>query len=261
MNTPSSVLEARGLAIGHNGKILASGLSFALPEGGVTALIGCNGAGKSTLLRTLCGELPPLGGEALICGQDVSAITPAERARLAALVTTERGQAGALTVRQLTALGRQPHTGFFGRLSAHDRDVVEEAMHATGIAHKSDSFVADLSDGERQKAMMARALAQETPLLLLDEPFSFLDVASRIEILALLKRMAHSEGRTVLYSTHDVAQSLRMADRILMFTPRRELILSSPAQMRADGSIARLFENTDIVFSPSQNDFIPANDN
>lgn len=252
------VLEARDLAIGHNGDTLASGLSFALREGEVTALIGCNGAGKSTLLRTLCGELPALGGEALLCGRDTASLTPKERARLIALVTTERGQAGALTVSQLVALGRHPHTGFLGRLSPEDHAATEEAMRATGIYHKRDAYVADLSDGERQKTMMARALAQDTPLLLLDEPFSFLDVASRIEILALLKRMAHTEKRTVLYSTHDVAQSLRMADRILMLTPQRHLILSSPDELRADRRISLLFDNKDITFSPSQNDFIQA---
>lgn len=250
------MLKVRNLSIGYGGKPLARGIGFELAEGTVTALLGCNGVGKSTLFKTISGELPAIAGAVEIDGKDIRAIPRREMARLTSLVTTDRVTAEAMTVRQTVSLGRQPHTGFFGRLSADDRAKVEEAMRDTAIRHKADSFLTSLSDGERQKAMIARALAQDTPLLLLDEPFSFLDVSARIEILALLKELAARTGKCVLFSSHDVAQALRMADHILLFTPGRELISGSAAELVADGTLDRLFDNPAVRFSPALNDFI-----
>ena len=254
MDTP--LLATRSLCVGYGKRPLAGPLGFTLRAGQLTALIGCNGVGKSTLLRTITGELPAISGRVEICGRDLRSIAGRHRAELVAIVTTERLQVGALTVRELVALGRDPHTGFSGRLSGEDRAVADRAMRSVGITHKADSFIAELSDGERQKAMIARALAQETPLIVLDEPFSFLDVAARIEILGMLGRLARDHGKGILFSTHDVAQALRMADRIFMLTPGRQFIEGTPGELTASGAINRLFTTPGITYDPVQHDFI-----
>lgn len=268
------MLKVENLTIGYGEKAIASGLSFELGKGTVTALLGANGIGKSTLFKTISGELKALGGSVEIDGENALQMKPREMAKVVSLVTTDRVNVASLTVRQLVSLGRQPHTGFFGRLSSADRLKVEEAIRSAGILHKAESFLTDLSDGERQKAMIARAIAQDTPLMLLDEPFSFLDVASRIEILALLKKMAAETGKCILFSSHDVAQALRMADRLLLLLPPSPptsssfpsssspssttptLLAGSPKELIANGSISRLFTSPAVIFSPSQTDFI-----
>lgn len=254
MDTP--LLATHSLCVGYGKKQIAGPIDFTLSAGSLTALIGCNGIGKSMLLRTLTGELPAISGRVEICGRDLKSISGRRLAGLVAIVTTERLQVGALTVRELAALGRDPHTGLSGRLSEQDRAVSERAMQRVGITHKADSFIAELSDGERQKAMIARALAQETPLIVLDEPFSFLDVAARIEILGMLGRLARDNGKGILFSTHDVAQALRMADRLFMLTPGRQFMEGTPGELTASGAINRLFTTPGITYDPVQHDFI-----
>lgn len=250
------ILSADSLTIGYGDRMIASGISLSLYAGGVTALLGGNGIGKSTLLRTLTGELPPLAGGVRLCGRPLADYSRRQLASLVSVVTTDRVSAGGLRVRELVELGRHPHTGFFGRLGRSDRDAVESAMHSVGIAYKADSFLSELSDGERQKAMIARALAQETPLIVLDEPFSFLDVAARIHVFSLLQCIAAERGMAVLLSSHDVSQALRMADSVLLFTTDRRLLAGSPAELMADGSIDLMFPGSDVAFDPGQLDFV-----
>ena len=178
----SPALEASGLSIGYRcgrkegWKTVHPRVNFVLHCGELTSLIGLNGAGKSTLLRTLCGFQPAVSGTVRVLGRELSEYSSHELALTVGVVLTERTNAGGLTVRELVALGRQPHTGFFGRLGERDREVVSEAMSAVGIAHKADSYVSELSDGERQRTMIAKALAQECPVIVLDEPTAFLDL-------------------------------------------------------------------------------------
>lgn len=249
-------ISTRRLSIGYGRKVIASGLDITLMPGEVTAMLGENGAGKSTLIKTICGEIPPIAGEIEICGRALKDYSARQLARTIALVTTDRIQAGGLTVEELVGLGRQPHTGFFGRLSDTDLEIVRSAMHHVGIAHKAPDFVATLSDGERQKALIARAIAQQTPIIILDEPFSFLDVASRVEILSLLIDSAKANDTAILFSSHDVAQALRMADKILLFTPEKGIISDSPRHLIDSHRIEALFENRNVAFDPSQNDFV-----
>lgn len=217
--------------------------------------MGQNGAGKSTLIKTITGEIPPLKGEIRIEGKSLHDYTRKQLARKIALVTTDPVQAGGLTVRELVGLGRQPHTGFFGRLSDDDNNAVADAMRQVGISHKADDYIANLSDGERQKALIARALAQDTDIIILDEPFSFLDVASRVEILALLIDSARKKKISILFSSHDVAQALRMADKIILFSNDR-IITESPEKLIKSGEINNLFTDRNVTFDPIQNDFI-----
>lgn len=197
MNQSEIVVEGRNLTIGYQvGKKrteVHSGLNFQLFRGELTCLLGANGAGKSTLLRTLAAAQPSLSGDLKLLGRDLSAYSERELSRTIGVVLTDRTQAGGLTVYELVALGRQPYTGFFGRLDKTDKQLVEHALQAVEIAHKARCYMAELSDGERQKVMIAKALVQECPLILLDEPTAFLDVVSRIEIMNLLHRLAIEE--------------------------------------------------------------------
>lgn len=175
-----AVITANDLCIGYRQgkqeKRIHEHLSFRLYPGELTCLLGANGTGKSTLLRTLAASQPALSGELFVQEKPLSAYSEKERSRTIGVVLTDKTQAGGLTVYELVALGRQPHTGFFGRLNKTDHSIIEEALEAVSISHKAHSYTAELSDGERQKVMIAKALVQECPLILLDEPTAFLDV-------------------------------------------------------------------------------------
>lgn len=218
MDSKSVVIEGKNLTIGYrHGKreeVVHRNLDFRLCRGELTCLLGANGAGKSTLLRTLAAVQSPLAGDIFLLGRTLSGYSPKERSRAIGIVLTDKTQAGGLSVRELVALGRQPHTGFFGRLSREDNEKIDHALRAVGIADKASKYTAELSDGERQKVMIAKALVQECPLILLDEPTAFLDVVSRIEIMTLLHRLASEEQRAILMSTHDIEQALVLGDRL-----------------------------------------------
>ncbi|MBR1882409.1 MAG: ABC transporter ATP-binding protein [Muribaculaceae bacterium] len=254
-----SILITDGLHVGyrHNKKqvTLLGPLNLRLSAGRLAVLIGQNGAGKSTLIRTLTCALPPVAGRVLVAGENVREQSQRERSRLIALVSTERIQAGGLTVTELVSLGRQPHTDFLGRLSDEDHQIVMEAMSDVGIMHKAESYVASLSDGERQKAMIARALAQQTPIIILDEPTAFLDVASRIETMQLLAKLAHEGGKAVLLSTHDLAQSLRQADDLWLITRDREVVTGATADVIHTAAMNDLFTTPHIAFNPTILDY------
>ncbi len=257
MRTP--ILETHNLAIGYTDRTLASDLNISLFPGEVVAMLGENGAGKSTLIKTISGEISPKNGYVEIDGRRINEYSRKEFAKKIALVTTDPIQAGGLTVKELVALGRQPHTGFFGRLSESDNSAVDKAMTQVGILHKAHDFVANLSDGERQKALIARAIAQDTPIIILDEPFSFLDVASRVEILSLLIESAHNNNTSILFSSHDVAQALRMTDKTILFSNNNKIIMESPDELKSSGEIRNLFTNRNVHFDPIQNDFVSNN--
>ena len=190
-------------------------------DGMLTCLIGANGAGKSTLLRTIAGFQLPLEGTVLLGGDDVRALSPRQRAERMAVVLTDRPDVMCTTVWEMVATGRAPFTGFWGRLSGKDRSIVTRSLRLVGIEWMADRTVASLSDGERQKVMIAKALAQQTPVILLDEPTAFLDYPSRVEVMQLLLNIAHEEHKTVLLSTHDLDLALQTADRIWLFERKR----------------------------------------
>ncbi|MBR1543658.1 MAG: ABC transporter ATP-binding protein [Muribaculaceae bacterium] len=254
-----AILTTHSLSVGFkNGKAtttLLSELNLSLEQGTLTALLGRNGAGKSTLLRAIGGSERPLSGCVKINGDDLHNMSFAQAARLIALVTTERVSVGALTVRELVELGRQPHTGFLGKLSAQDREAVEQAMENTGIKDMAGKMMSQLSDGERQKVMIARALAQETPVIILDEPTAFLDVANRIETMQLLGELAHAQDKAVLLSSHDISQSLRLADRLWLVTDNRSIICDSPQKILSNNEMDRIFNSDHIRFNPTLLDF------
>ena len=216
------------LSIGYRRHVVADGLSAVLRSGGLTCLIGRNGLGKSTLLRTLSGFLRPLAGDVVLreeaCGDSCSSkgrdialnrLSKERLARLVSVVLTERVGVRQLTVEQLVGLGRMPYTGFFNGMSATDHRVVAEALRLTGMSSFAQREVSELSDGERQKVMIARALAQQTPVILLDEPTAFLDYGSKVETMRLLSDLAHRMDKLIVASTHDLEIALHTADRLL----------------------------------------------
>lgn len=259
MNNDNAIYTTHDLAVGYrNGKTavtLLQGLNLSLEKGRLVALLGQNGAGKSTLLRALTCDERPISGTIRVNGVNLTDMSQKERSRLIGLVSTERIQAGALTVRELVGLGRQPHTGFLGRLDDEDHAIVRQAMEDAGIIGKADEYMASLSDGERQKAMIARALAQQTPIIILDEPTAFLDVASRIETMRLLQTLAHERGKAVLLSSHDISQSLMLADELWLITTDRQVITGTTRQLVADGAMDRIFQDRDIRFNPNILDY------
>lgn len=260
-NSDFAALAADNLAAGYRKgnktQVILHGLSFSLPAGQLVSLLGENGIGKSTLLRTVSGIQPPLEGEVTAEGKPLSRLTVAERAKLIAIVTTERTNAGALTVEEVVALGRQPHTGFLGRLSDTDRNAVSHALRAVGISHKSKCFMAELSDGERQKTMIAKAIAQETPVILLDEPTAFLDLPSRTDIIRLLHHIARTEGKVVLQSSHDLRLSIGMSDKLWLLLPDRTLCQGTPEDLALNGTLDKLFNDRGLRFDLDSGEFIP----
>ena len=207
----------QNLVIGNEGRRVAGPLNAEFRPGQLSYLLGRNGVGKSTLLRTLSGFQPPLGGTLLFDGQRLSDLSRGQRSRMISIVLTGRPQLSNLKTEELVALGRSPYTGFFGRLGEADRQVVTEALADVGITALAERNVATLSDGEMQKVMIAKALAQHTPVMLLDEPTAFLDFPSKVEVMATLSRLAEEQQKIILLSTHDVELALRTRARLYTF--------------------------------------------
>lgn len=211
-------LELRDLYIGYaedaNRHIVAEELNASLPKGTMACLVGANGVGKSTLMRTLSGFQPALRGEVRIEGRALEEYTPRELSEKIGVVLTERESVPELTVEEVVAIGRAPYTNFWGRLTAADRRAVDEAIALVGIEHLRHKKIGRVSDGERQKAMIAKALAQQTSVILLDEPTAFLDYGSKVAVMRLLRRLAHEEGKAILLSTHDLEIAFQTADEV-----------------------------------------------
>ena len=218
-------------------------------------MIGTNGVGKSTLLKTLAGLVLPKAGHVTIEGSDVHDALASERARRVSVVLTGRPQAGSLDVETLVSLGRQPWTGHLGRLSDEDRRHVKEAMEQAGAIDLRQRSVNELSDGECQKVLIARALAQHTPLMLLDEPTAFLDLTNRVRIVRLLRDIARLTGRAVLFSTHDLQLALDLADRLVIIRRDRTLWQGAPKDAITRGVLASEFDDAQVRFDPATGAF------
>ena len=208
------MLNTSKLSIGYGTKTLLAGLNLQLHKGELVCLIGRNGCGKSTLIRTLAMLQPAQSGEVFIDGKSIKKLSAQERAKLVSVVLTERTDTGMMHVGELVALGRYPHTDLFGKLTAEDEQIIDSALEAVSLADKKQNLVAELSDGERQKAMIAKAVTQDAPIIILDEPTSHLDVPNRIEIMSLMRRLAKEMNKAVLLSTHEPDLALQNADRL-----------------------------------------------
>lgn len=245
------ILKANSLTIGYrrrrNDTVIARDLDLSLHAGELVCLLGPNGAGKSTLMRTLAGMQPPLAGQVRLDGDDVGALSPQVLAKKLSVVLTERVEVGLLTAYALIALGRYPHTNWRGTLSAEDETIVQDAIKAIGIENLAARPVSQLSDGERQKVMIARALAQQPKLMLLDEPTAFLDLPRRVEIMQILRTLAYSRQRAILLSTHDLDLALRSADTLWLMSDG-QLHVGAPEDLVLNGVFAKAFASTGVSF-------------
>ncbi len=246
------MIHIENLSIGYRRKAsackVASGICGFIRRGELTCLLGENGVGKTTLLRTLSAFQPPLEGNILLDGNELSDCPPRRLARLLSVVLTEKCDIRNLSVAGLVGMGRSPYTGFWGMLTADDRRVVSESLERVGIASLARRMVHALSDGERQKAMIAKALAQQTPVIFLDEPTAFLDFPSKVEIMRLLHRFCHEEGKTVFLTTHDLELALQMADKIWLMGRGGSMVSGMPEDLALNGSLSRFFRRPGIAF-------------
>lgn len=247
-----ATIEIKNLATGyaekHGTKVVAKDISADIFSGELTCLLGANGAGKSTLLRTLSAFLPKLSGDIFIEGRPIESYQPKEMARVISVVLTERIDVQNLSVEELVALGRTPYTGFWGTLSAEDKQVVQKAIGLVGIDELKERMVQTLSDGERQKAMIAKALVQETPVIFLDEPTAFLDYPSKVDLMLLLHKLSRETGKTIFLSTHDVELALQMADKLWLMQKQQPVIIGSPQELASQGVLSRYFDHKHITF-------------
>ncbi len=253
-------LETRDLAVGyakprHPRRVVVKEVNVALKRGELTCLLGPNGAGKSTLIRTLCGMQPPLEGKVLLGGEPLEKLSPSDLARRMSLVLTERVAVGMMPVVTLVSLGRHPYTDWAGRLGPQDREVVRRAMADVGIEFLGHRPVCELSDGERQKVMIARALAQEPQVMVLDEATAFLDLPRRVELMHLLRNLAHEGRRAILLSTHDLDLALRCADRLWLLSPGGPLVHGVPEDLVLSDAFAQTFADAGVSFDKGSGAF------
>jgi iron complex transport system ATP-binding protein len=250
-----SVVELRDVSTGYErargeARAVTTNINASLRAGELTCLLGPNGAGKSTLMRTIVGMQPPLRGAVLIGDRDVRQHSAKELARVVSVVLTDRAVADMLSVYALVALGRHPHTNWLGDLTEHDHATIREALTLTGAAEFADRLVTELSDGERQRVMVARALAQEPRIMVLDEITAFLDLPRRVEIMSMLRQLAHETGRAMLLSTHDLDLALRASDRIWLLPKQQPLRVGAPEDLVLSGAFEAAFASEGVEFQP-----------
>ena len=250
MKQPTIQIES--LSTGYRNKknvtVVAHDINATIQGGELTCLLGPNGAGKSTLLRTLSAFLPPVKGDISIMGRNLRDYTDKELAKTIGVVLTEKTDLRNMTVYDLIGLGRSPYTGFWGTLHEDDCRVVDEAIEMVGIGPLKDRMIQTLSDGERQKVMIAKALAQQTPVIFLDEPTAFLDFPSKVEIMQLLHVLSRTTGKTIFLSTHDLELALQIADTIWLMDRDKGVVIGTPDKLAKDGSLNSFFAQRDIKF-------------
>jgi iron complex transport system ATP-binding protein len=259
----NDLLHTQKLVVGYNErkqspKKLFPDTDITLNSNELTALVGPNGAGKTTLLRTLSGQLPALEGEVFLGESNLKSILPSELAKKISIVLTDRITDPHLRVFDVVAMGRYPYTGFWAKLYQNDRDIVYESLKRIGISEFSQRLFTTLSDGEKQKVMIAKALAQDTPIILLDEPAAFLDYPSKIELMHLMQQLVNEHHKTVLYSTHDLDLVLHTADRLWLAGKEKPLISGIPEQLVLDGSIGTYFSRDSLIFDLFKAQFLSA---
>ncbi|MBK1878677.1 ABC transporter ATP-binding protein [Pelagicoccus mobilis] len=253
-------LQTESLRVGYKIKgqeprTVASGLDLELVPGEFVCLLGPNGVGKSTLIRSLSGMQAALGGSIHISGTDVSSMSPKEKARSVSVVLTDSLPVGMFDGYSVVALGRHPHTSWTGGLGAEDKERISWVLEAVGAGHLAHRQISELSDGERQKIMIARALAQETQIMLLDEPTAFLDLPRRVELMRTLRDLARREGLCILLSTHDLDLALRSADKLWLLASDGTLKTGMPEQLALEGEIAATFASGEVDWDPEQGAF------
>jgi len=230
-------ISTNNLTIGYDNHIVQHNLSFELYSGEMVCMLGPNGCGKSTLLRTLAGLQPALSGTFTTSTLNSQLSTLPH----IALVLTERLSIDNTTIHDVVAMGRYPYTSFLGGLSQDDEYIINQALTEVGLAGTAHTFFNDHSDGEKQRTLIAKALTQETDIILLDEPTAHLDLPNRIRILQMLRRVAREQGKTILISTHELDLAIQLSDRIMLMTPQQGIQLDTPTNLREQDAFTAAF--------------------
>ena len=228
------VLKTNGLKIGYKGKALMPAIDVTLHEGEHVALIGANGSGKTTLFKTLTGNLKPIEGTIELCGKPLSDYTPNERAKLFSLVLTEKPDDLFLKVFDIVAAGRYPHSGLMAKLRDEDYAMIKAKLEIVGVYHLIDRDFVSLSDGEKQKVMIAKALVQDTPIIYMDEPTAFLDYPSKVELMHLIAKLAEEEHKTILYSSHDLELIMKNSEKLWVVAKDKPLLSGKSNDLKHD---------------------------
>ena len=244
------MIRFQSLSLGYGSRILIDSLSATVKRGELTALVGRNGTGKSTLLRAITGLGERKGGDILLGDKSIDSLSTAELATMVAFVTTDKVRIANLRCRDVVALGRAPYTNWIGRMQEQDEEIVMRSMKLVGMSDYADKTMDRMSDGECQRIMIARALAQQTPIILLDEPTAFLDMPNRYELCTLLQRLAHEEQKCILFSTHELDIALALCDSIALISPP-QLHLLPTEEMVKSGYIEKLFTSGIVNFDPA----------
>ncbi len=247
-----ALLETRNLNIGytykHKERLICSGLNLKLEKGSFVALLGPNGSGKSTLIRTLCALLPPLSGEVLIEGADIRNLPRLQRSQKISVVLTDPITNPGLKVWDMVSFGRFPYTNWLGKLKKEDRDIVNESLEQVGMADFAERKLLSLSDGEKQRVMIAKALAQKSNLVVLDEPTAHLDLINRVEIMKLLRSLAHSQERAILISTHELDLALQSADELWLLNDQHGMMTGAPEDLVLSNAMQKVFARSSVDF-------------
>lgn len=236
------ILELNALCVGYGTRSVVRDISFSMEEGDIVCLIGSNGAGKSTVLKTLAKMIPPLSGSVRIDGKDYGHIRETELARTVSCMFPTTPDTGYLTCRDVVENGRYPYTGMFGTLTAADRESIAGAMEITGVTELSERYFHTLSDGQKQRVMLARAICQDPGLMLLDEPASFLDIRFKLELLDLIVSLAKEKGIAVLFSMHEITLAGRIADRMICIKDGRVDRIGAAQDIMRSDYMERLYD-------------------
>lgn len=250
----NGLLRLDNLSIGYCSRkqklVLLDQLSIQIPSGTLTGVIGINGSGKSTLLKTLSGVHPPLNGKIYIGDRTLDQLNPTQRAGLLSVVLTDPPASANLTVFDLVSLGRHPYTNWIGRLGTKDREIVADCLSRMDLMDLSEHPIFNLSDGQLQRALIARALAQDTPIMLLDEPTSHLDLYHKVSIFKTLRRITQVSGKTVVFTTHEIDLAIQLCDFILIVN-KGASNFGEPCKLIESRAFEDLFPNDTIVFNPA----------
>jgi iron complex transport system ATP-binding protein len=243
-----------GYISGKNENILLPPLNARAYIGELIAVIGRNGIGKSTLLRTIAGLQKPLGGEIFFNGENIKNYSRMDLARRVGYISTDIVKVGNMSVYDLVALGRFPHTNWIGKIDLKDHEAIMDAIEKTSMKPFYRKYVSELSDGERQKAMIARILAQDTGIMIMDEPTAFLDIAARYEILQLMHTLSDKSRKTIIFSTHDLQMAINRSDKIWLILDDK-LVEGAPEDLIIAGAFEHLFDNSAVSFNPGDGTF------
>jgi iron complex transport system ATP-binding protein len=259
MNKTKTILSTESLSIGYISKkgtiAIAQNINLSLKSGKLITLIGANGVGKSTLLRTLTGIQKPLLGKVYLNDKPIEEYKNLALSQNLSMVLTEKLPPSDLIVHEIVALGRQPYTNWIGKLSEEDIEKIAKAIQVTGIENFAHKLHYEISDGQLQKVLIARAIAQDTTLIILDEPTTHLDIQHKVSVFKLLKKLSHETGKCILFSTHDIDLAIQLSDEMIVMT-ENDIIQDEPCNLISKGIFNSLFENESVFFDPEKGKFL-----